>query len=97
METTNRSDGSLLTWRENDASSQNEALSAYASQGETGGHIHQSRADRAFIGVTPTTSIRSSFNRSDYNGYRPSETIPTRQPPYVHGCLREGRNHSECN
>lgn len=87
METTNRSDGSLLTWRENDASSQNEALSAYASQGETGGHIHQSRADRAFIGVTPTTSIRSSFNRSDYNGYRPSETIPTRHRDSLRMCM----------
>jgi len=77
METTERSNANLVTWKNDDSSSREAAFATYSESSESYGNINKTQANRSFIGVQPNVSVRSSFNRSDYSGYRPSENIPT--------------------
>lgn len=83
----NRVKGSLVTWKDNDSSSKAEAFAGYAEAFESYGDVGKTQANRSFIGVQPNVSVRSSFNRSDYLGYRPSEAIPTRHRESLRMCM----------
>lgn len=74
---------------------QTEIINSY--QTETGGYdgvIHRSAAHRGdygsnrqtYIDVEPNRSVRPSFNRSDYDAFRPGEAVPYRQKRIMAAC-----------
>lgn len=73
----------------------NEIIQAY--QTESGGYdgvIHRSEAHRGdygsnrqtYLDIEPNRSVRPSFNRSDYDAFRPGEAVPHRQKRIMAAC-----------
>jgi hypothetical protein len=42
---------------------------------------------QTYIDIEPNKSVRPSFNRSDYDAFRPGESIPTRQKKIMAACM----------
>jgi hypothetical protein len=42
---------------------------------------------RTYIDIETNRSVRPSFNRNDYNAFRPGETIPSRQKKIISMCM----------
>jgi len=74
---------------------QTEIINSY--QTETGGYdgvVHRSEAHRGdygsnrqtYLDIEPNRSVRPSFNRSDYDAFRPGEAVPYRQKRIMAAC-----------
>jgi hypothetical protein len=42
---------------------------------------------QTYIDIEPNRSVRPSFNRSDYDAFRPGEAVPTRQKRIIGSCM----------
>ena len=42
----------------------------------------------SYIDIEPNRSVRTSFNRNDYNAFRPGEAVATRQKRLIAQCMQ---------
>ena len=49
----------------------------YRSQAHGYGYYPQSYKKQTYIDIEPNRNVRPSFDRSDYDAFRPGEAIPT--------------------
>ena len=75
----------FFTWDENDPLSK-EAAFAKANHGEK---LNRSTAGNSFQNiVAPNVSVRESFSRSDYDFFRPGESIPLLDRDIIFACMQ---------
>lgn len=75
----------FFTWDENDPLSK-EAAFAKANHGEK---LNRSTAGNSFQNiVAPNVSVRESFTRSDYDFFRPGESIPLLDRDIIFACMQ---------
>ena len=48
---------------------------------------HAPHRKSTYLDIEPNRSVRPAFNRSDYDAFRPGETIPTRQKKIMSMCM----------
>ena len=59
----------------------------YRSQAHGYGYYPQSYRKQTYIDIEPNRNVRPSFDRSDYDAFRPGEAIPTRQKKIIAACM----------
>lgn len=73
----------------------NEIIQAYQTEsGSYEGFVHRAEAHRGdygsnrqtYLDIEPNRSVRPSFNRSDYDAFRPGEAVPYRQKRIMAAC-----------
>lgn len=75
----------FVTWDENDPLSKETAF-AKANHGEK---LNRSTAGNSFQNiVAPNVSVRESFSRSDYDFFRPGESIPLLDRDIIFACMQ---------
>jgi hypothetical protein len=78
------------TW--GDESGKKSALDSTDLDGYDGvvhkGIAHNDFSNRqTYIDIEPNRSVRPSFNRTDYDAFRPGEAVPTRQKRIIGACM----------
>jgi len=61
-------------------------IEAYEGVQRAFGHSYGRRT--SYIDIEPNRSVRTSFNRSDYNAFRPGEAAATRQKRMIAQCMQ---------
>lgn len=85
------SDDLYLTW-DNDSQKEQvykataDNLDAYSGVQKTIGHLYGQRT--TYIDIEPNRSVRPTFNRGDYNAFRPGETVASRQKIAIAQCMQ---------
>ena len=73
----------------------NDMIQSYQTEsGSYDGVVHRSEAHRGnygsdrqtYLDIEPDRSVRPSFNRSDYDAFRPGEAVPYRQKRIMAAC-----------
>ncbi len=76
----------FVTWDENDQKSKENALS---QSNYVDSLHHKTKAGTAFQNVVfPNTSVRESFDRRDYDYFRPGESIPVLEKDIISACMQ---------
>lgn len=80
-----------LTWdsesqKENAYKATSDNIDAYSGIQKTIGHVYGQRT--SYIEIEPNRSVRTGFNRGDYNAFRPGEMISTRQKLAIAQCMQ---------
>ena len=76
----------FVTWDENDPKSKEYALSQSSYVDSL---HHKAKAGTAFQNVVfPNTSVRESFDRRDYDYFRPGESIPVLEKDIISACMQ---------
>jgi hypothetical protein len=85
------SDDLYLTW--DNESQKQEAykstannIDAYEGIQKASAHSYGRRT--SYIDIEPNRSVRTSFNRSDYNAFRPGESVATKQKRLIAQCMQ---------
>jgi hypothetical protein len=74
----------------NDAGGREKAMAEYGQNIDAYGPAGKAKADyegRRFIGIEPNISVKSEYNRGDYEHYRPNERTPKTIIEKVAACL----------
>ena len=61
-------------------------IDAYEGIQKASAHSYGRRT--SYIDIEPNRSVRTSFNRSDYNAFRPGEAVATRQKRLIAQCMQ---------
>ena len=76
----------FVTWDENDPKSKENALSQSSYVDSL---HHKAKAGNAFQNIVfPNTSVRESFDRRDYDYFRPGESIPVLEKDIISACMQ---------
>ena len=76
----------FVTWDDNDPKSKE---SAFAQSSYVDSLHHKSKAGTSFQNILqPNVSIRESFDRRDYDFFRPGESIPTLEKDIISACMQ---------
>lgn len=76
----------FVTWDENDPKSKE---AAFAKSAYVDSLHHTSKAGTAFQNILPgNVSVRESFDRRDYDFFRPGESIPTLEKDIISACMQ---------
>jgi len=78
----------FVTW--SDDSGKRQALSDTSDNIDSYDGIQKSVAynRRSFLDIEPNRSVRTGFNREDYNRFRSSESVPKRQKEAIRMCMQ---------
>ena len=81
-----KTNGSLSTWNENDQNSKALAFKNFSEASES--YVGVSKAyHRDFLNIEPNRSVKPGFTRNDYYAFRPEEQIPTRSKSIIKMCM----------
>jgi len=83
----NRSDAAFVTW--SDESGKERALDNMKGILDDYDGVQRSEAyaRRSFLDVEPNISVRTGFNRGDYDRFRGEETVPQKQKDAIRMCM----------
>lgn len=79
----------MITWREDDFSSKEKAMSNFSESisSYTGLSKSQGNHYRHFIDIEPNKSVKPGFLSSDYYAFRPEEAVPNQQRRIIKMCM----------
>jgi hypothetical protein len=82
-----------LTWdsdsqREQVYKATSDNIEAYSGIQKTTAHGWDYGRKTSYIDIEPNRSVRSSFNRGDYNAFRPGEAVATKQKRLMAQCMQ---------
>ena len=78
--------GSLSTWNENDQNSKALAFKNFSEASESYAGVSKAY-HRDFLNIEPNRSVKPGFTRNDYYAFRPEEQIPTRSKSIIKMCM----------
>ena len=86
----NEESGLYLTWesdsqRERAYQSTSDNINSYAGIQKSQAHYDRRTT---YLDIEPNKSVRPSFNRSDYNAFRPGESVGHRQKQLIAQCMQ---------
>ena len=81
-----KTNGSLTTWNDNDQNSKALAFQSFSEASESYAGVSKAY-HRDFLDVEPNRSVKPGFTRSDYYAFRPEEQIPTRSKSIIKMCM----------
>ena len=83
----NRSDAAFVTW--SDESSKEQALDGMKGILDDYDGVQRSEAyaRRSFLDLEPNISVRTGFNRGDYDRFRSGEAVPQKQKEAIRMCM----------
>ena len=81
-----KTNGSLSTWNENDQNSKALAFKNFSEASESYAGVSKAY-HRDFLNIEPNRSVKPGFTRNDYYAFRPEEQIPTRSKSIIKMCM----------